>query len=177
MSRDQISKEIQDIYQQIKMTNSEHESQEQWVQSILEKSDQYHYLEGKTKMDLQTNVERILDCYHFLSKSDRESYSKRLKEYRYIDEIPEFIVGRHIRWIQKPNSTSYSLDKNPALTNGGILTDIKFLENGVYLLCKMYGTNRKTRFHQYKLEDYHSFQKISPEEWIVLMANECLIPR
>jgi hypothetical protein len=179
MSREQIAKEMQEIYQQKKQnSNEEQESQEEWIQSILEKTEQYHYLEGKTKTDLQQDIEMILNQNIFLSNNERETFSKRLKEYRYIDEIPDFIVGRHIRWIQNPNSASFSPDKKPVLTNGGILTDIKFRDNGVYLLCKMYdGSRKKTMFHQYKLEDYHSFQKITPEEWIILMANECSVSR
>lgn len=178
MLREQIAKEMQEIYQKTQNPNQEmDESQEEWIQSILEKTGQYHYLEGKTKTDLQEDIETILNQV-FLSNIERETFSKRLKEYRYIDEIPEFVVGRHIRWIQNPNSQSFSPDKKPVLTNGGILTDIKFRDNGVYLLCKMYdGSRRKTMFHQYKIEDYHSFQKISPEEWIILMANEYSISR
>lgn len=130
----------------------------EWIESILENSERYHYLEGKTKKDLQEDIERTLSQIP-LSESERQSYSNRLKDYRYVDEVPEFVVGKHIRWIKKDSLK---------LTNGGILTDIKFLENGIYLLCKMYGN----RFHQYRLEDAYSFQKISPEELVVLIANE-----
>jgi len=159
-------------------TTSEMESQDEWVQSILENTEKYHYLEGKTKTNLQKEIERILIQIPFLSISEKQMYIIRLKEYRYIDEIPDFVIGRHIRWIKKPiideilMTTTYSPEKKPILTNGGILTDIKFLENGVYLLCKTYGQKQKTIFHQYKMEDTYSFQKISPEEWIILMANE-----
>ena len=130
----------------------------EWIETILENSEQYHYLEGKTKNDLQKEVERMLSRIP-LSETERQNYSNRLKEYRYVDEIPELVIGKHIRWMKKDSLK---------LTNGGILSDIKFLENGVYLLCKMYSN----RFHQYRLEDAYSFQKISPEELVILMANE-----
>jgi hypothetical protein len=177
MSNLQIKEKCTEIYDSI-ATHHETETEDEWVQSILENTEKYHYLEGKTKTDLQKEIERILGQIPFLSISEKQIYMTRLKEYRYIDEIPDFVIGRHIRWIKKPMideilmTTTYSPEQKPVLTNGGILTDIKFLENGVYLLCKTYGSNKKQIFHQYKMEDTYSFQKISPEEWILLMANE-----
>ena len=54
-----------------------------------------------------------------LSKKDTKNLLNRLKEYQYVDEVPELIEGRYIRWINITNPD------NIKLTNGGILCEIK----------------------------------------------------
>jgi hypothetical protein len=53
------------------------------------------------------------------------------------------------------------------LTNGGILLDIKVTDDGINILCK----NSMNRFFSYKWDDCLSYQKLSFEEQIILMAN------
>ena len=66
-----------------------------------------------------------------------------------------------VRWIRKNN------DK---LTNGGIVSNIKFLDNGIHILCM----NNQRRFIQYKFDDCYTFQKMTPDEQLIVMAYENL---
>jgi len=81
--------------------------------------------------------------------------------YKYINELNELSSGRHIRWIKHTNNK---------LTNGGILVNFKFLDNGTHLTIM----NMNRRFSQIKFDDCFIFQKLLPEEQIILMAFEHL---
>ena len=52
-----------------------------------------------------------------------------LKEYKFVNEIPDLNYGHYIRWISLKNPS------NIKLTNGGIFCNIK-INNSVSLLCK-----------------------------------------
>ena len=82
----------------------------------------------------------------------------KLAGYKYIDELHELQKGRHIRWIRQAQGS---------LTNGGIVVDIKFLDNGTHVLCM----NSQRRFIQYKFDDCLTFQKLTTEEQICLLAK------
>ena len=93
-------------------------------------------------------------------------YSEKIAEicnkligYRFVDEIHEIHKGKHVRWIR--NTTQ-------KLTNGGIVMDIKFLDNGTQILCM----NSMHRFNQYKFDECLTFQKLSIEEQLILMAYD-----
>jgi hypothetical protein len=53
---------------------------------------------------------------------------------------------------------------------GGIVVDIKFLDNGVHVLC----LNNQRRLIQYKFDGSITFQKLSVDEQLILMAYENL---
>lgn len=84
---------------------------------------------------------------------------KKLLGYRYVDEINELHKGKHVRWIR---------NNSEILTTGGIVVDIKFLDNGTQVLCK----NSMNRFIQYKFDDCITFQKLTTDEQLILMAYE-----
>ena len=85
------------------------------------------------------------------------SIMKSLREYKYIDEIPDLDYGHYIRWISLKNPS------NIKLTNGGTLCDIKVNEQ-VSLLCK----NSANRFFQIKMDQCIIFQKLTEQEKIIL---------
>ena len=90
---------------------------------------------------------------------------EKLKDYRYVSEICELFRGRHIRWIRIFDKEKRIFDSK--MTNGGIVTDIKFLDNGIQIQCK----NARNQFIQFKFDDCLLFQKLTAEECIFLMAN------
>lgn len=79
----------------------------------------------------------------------------KLSEYIYIDLVYKIHKGKQIRWL-----------RNGKLTNGGIVVDIKFLDNGTHILCK----NRE-RFIQYKFDDCVTFQRLSADELLILQLK------
>jgi hypothetical protein len=116
------------------------------------------YLDNKTTSDITSEIQDKLNEIG-LSDDEKELIIVKLKEYRFVDEIHELHKGKMVRWIR--NGTN-------RLTNGGIVTDIKFLDNGVHVLCM----NSQRRFIQYKYDDCYTFQKMNVEEQLILMAYE-----
>ena len=109
----------------------------------------------------------------------------KLAEYRLTDQVFQIYKGRHVRWIRaggcRPPATpclTTSLDlvggrrgatAPCSLTNGGIVVDVKFLDNGTHILCK-----NGLRFIQYKFDDCLTFQKLSVDEQMVLSCYDLL---
>ena len=99
----------------------------------------------------------ISDLY--LTKRDKDTLLKQLKDYQYIDELPDLIEGRYIRWINIINP------HNIKLTNGGILCEIK-IEDYVTLVMK----NKMNRFFQINLDENLIFKKLTDQEKVILYA-------
>ena len=85
---------------------------------------------------------------------------EKLDGYRYVDEINELFRGKYIRWIRHNKKT-------PVLTNGAMVMDIKFLEEGIQILCR----NGANRFIQFKFDECLVFQKLTDEEWMLLSVK------
>jgi hypothetical protein len=132
------------------------------INNLLEsiENEKNDYLENKT---MQTVTDEIFDKIRELGIPETKSRElcNRLIGYRYVDEIHEIHKGKHIRWIRQGTDR---------LTNGGIVVDIKFLDNGTQILTM----NSQRRFIQFKFDDCISFQKLSVEEQLILMAYEHL---
>ena len=94
-----------------------------------------------------------------LSRENLQENLKKLKEYRYVNNINDLNYGSFIRWI---NLTKY--DKL-ILTNGGIVCDIK-INNGIEILCR----NNYNRFFQIKFDENLIFQKLTNQEKIILQV-------
>lgn len=99
----------------------------------------------------------ISDLY--LTKREKVTLLKQLKDYQYIDEFPDLVEGRYIRWINIINPQDIKL------TNGGILCEIK-IEDYVTLVMK----NKMNRFFQINLDENLIFQKLTDQEKIILFA-------
>jgi hypothetical protein len=127
------------------------------INKLLEKveSEKADYLENKTVSSVNDEIYEIISSIGL-----QKSTFDKLMGYRYVDEIHELHKGKHIRWIRK--------SEKPTLTNGGIVTDIKFLENGTQILCM----NSQKRFIQYKFDQCYTFQKLSMEEELILLAYQ-----
>ena len=108
--------------------------------------------------DINKNKEDIIsDLY--LNKREKDLLLKQLKDYQYIDELPDLVEGRYIRWINIIDPY------NIKLTNGGILCEIK-MEDYVTLVMK----NKMNRFFQINLDENLIFQKLTDQEKIILYA-------
>ena len=128
------------------------------LQSIENKKNDY--LDNKTMRDINSDV---FSAIHDLgiSKEHEKLVCEKLIGYRYVDEIHELFKGRHIRWIRM-------YDDEAHLTNGGIVVNVKFTDKGMQVLCK----NPQHRFMQYMFDECLTFQKLSTEEELLLMAYE-----
>jgi hypothetical protein len=99
-----------------------------------------------------------------LSRSVLLDYMKKLKLYKYIDEMNELQYGGFIRWIPLIDPD------NLYLTSGGIICDIKVTDTGVSLVCK----NFAHKHYQLKMDECHIFQKLNGQEQVLLSALDHL---
>lgn len=127
----------------IGMTNSEH----------------MDYLNEKTMDDILNEIQNALTELDINDKTKYIFYSK-LAGYRLIGNIYELHKGKHIRWIRYN-----SPDK---ITNGAIVAEIKFCDNGTHVLCRTI----QNRVFQIKYDDCLIFQKLTTGEQLILMAYE-----
>lgn len=114
------------------------------------------YLDNKTMDDITNDIYEKIEEID-IHKDKKEELYQKLTGYRHVDEIYELHKGKMVRWIRIGNHK---------ITNGGIVTDIKFLNNGIHVLCM----NSQRRFIQYKFDDCYTFQKMTTEEQLILMA-------
>ena len=159
--------EIADIFKQAKRDPSLFSTMD--IENLLatienEKND---YLENKTTGHIASTIMEELEGLG-LTEEEIEPIYIKLLGYRFVDEIHELHKGKNVRWIRRP--TNGQGTNQVRLTNGGIVVDIKFLDAGVQVLC----LNSQQRFIQYKFDECLTFQKLSPEEQLILMAYEHL---
>lgn len=93
-----------------------------------------------------------------LNRETLKSFHKKLKEYRYCENLEDIQFGAYIRWISLKNPD------NIKLTNGGIICDIKSHNDHAIFLLK----NNRNRFFQIKFDECLIFQKITNQEQIIL---------
>lgn len=99
-----------------------------------------------------------------LPKEDLVALHKKLKPYRCVNTLEDLRFGGYVRWISL---------KNPAiikLTNGGIVCDIKELNEDIQVKCK----NKMNMLFQFKMSEVLLFQKLSEQEQVILSALKYL---
>ena len=117
------------------------------------------YINEKTMNDILTAIYDSLKELSIDEIKRNELYNK-LAGYRTIDNIYELHKGKHIRWIRYNNPEK--------ITNGAIVAEIKFCDNGTHVLCKTI----QNRIFQIKYDECLIFQKLTTGEQLVLMAYE-----
>jgi len=115
-----------------------------------------------TKKIIELNL-NILKELH-LDRNTTLDYLKKLKGYRYIDEINDLRYGGYIRWIPISDPSYLPLNKC------GIVCDIHITDNGIYIVCK----NFMHRHFKFKMDECLIFQKLSSQELIILSALDHL---
>ena len=132
---------------------------DQWLESLGERVNEYHYLENKTVASIAEEKERLLDPF-----TDKDKWLQSLLMYRPVYDLQDLRLGYHTRWIREKSPDLF------ILTNGGIAVQTKFLKNGTYVVCK----NGFTMM-QYQLDKCITFQKLSAEEWMILYAQQATV--
>ena len=87
-------------------------------------------------------------------------FHKKLRDYRYCSDLKDIQYGHYIRWVSLKNPDYINL------TNGGILCDIQIINNELHVRCK----NNINRMMQFKFDENIIFQKLSPQEKVILMC-------
>lgn len=125
------------------------------LQSLEKES--HEYLENKS---FKTIAEDIINELYSVSISTNEIpiLCNKLNEYFVIKNIYDFRKSHFIRYIKKGESK---------LHNGGILVNVYKSEKGViYVKLLIFGN----RFITVRLEEYIFFQKLTPDEKIILLS-------
>ena len=99
-----------------------------------------------------------------LERSKLKEMHKKLKDYRYCTDMSDMQYGYYIRWIPLKNP------ENLYLTNGGLLCDMKIVNNQIHIICK----NNRNRIIQFKFDETIIFQKLSPQEKVILSVLDYL---
>lgn len=117
-------------------------------------------LDNKTISKMKNDILQKLG----LNRKQLKEFHTKLKDYRYVDELPDLKCGRFIRWIdiRKPN--------NIKLTNGSIICDIKIENDSIAVVCKNY----MNRHYQFDMSNMLIFQKLTEQERIILSALDYL---
>jgi hypothetical protein len=115
-----------------------------------------------TKKIMEMNL-KILKELHL----DRETtliYLKKLKGYRYIDEINDLKYGAFIKWIPITDPNYLPLN------NCGIICEINITDDGILIKCK----NFMHRHYTFKMDECLIFQKLTSQEHIIINALDHL---
>jgi len=127
------------------------------VDELLESlnDDKYDYIQDKTLSELNDEIYEIGEEENI----EPEIIQKLLNNYRYVDDFSNVHIGKHTRWIRKSDHK---------LTNGSILLNMDFMEDGTQLLLK----NTMQRFMRIKWDQCIVFQKLTPEEYLIACCNQ-----
>ena len=114
------------------------------------------YLENKTMSGIaQLVYEKIVE----IGVEDVAGIFAKLVGYRLVDEIHELHKGKHVRWLREDTKK---------LTAGGMVVNIKFTDTGTHVVIK----NQQHRFIQYRFDETATFQKMTAEEQLIVLAYE-----
>ena len=133
---------------------------ETWLQenSI---DDDYNYLENKTLSIIREEMKESMNNLCCVSFATREDYKTRLEGWRKIEDMRDFKRGKHIRFIHKMTGK---------MTNAMIALDLKFNKTGTTVMSRY--INGGPIALQHSFDNNFIYQKITPEEYMVLLANQ-----
>jgi hypothetical protein len=101
-----------------------------------------------------------------LERKEALDIMKKIKGYKYVDELNDLKYGTYLRWIPiiDPN--------NIYITKGALFCEYKIKDDGIYLICKNFGYSNK--HFQIKLDENLVFQKLTDQEQVLLSALDHL---
>jgi hypothetical protein len=158
-----MDKELAKIYKEAKQDPSLISTMDPNVLLSKMNKEKHSYLDDKTNAEIMNELKQSLDDEYgdSLPKIEKIQIVKRLIGYRVVDELDALHFGKHTRWIQK-------YQDKVKLTNGGILLNTIFTNEGINLVIKLWnGTVIQVRF-----DDCLVYQKLSYDEQIILMASD-----
>lgn len=119
----------------------------------LDEKNLLYLTSGKIKQ-IKNNILQKL----YLSREELLDFHKKLKDYKFIDELDEIKIGGYIRWINLINKD------NIKLTNGGLIIDLKNSDDDIIIICK----NSTNRVFSLKMNNCFIFQKLNQQEKILI---------
>ena len=123
------------------------------LEFILENDN--HTILNKTYYKIKNDKNDILQKLN-LPRCKLKDIMNKLKDYRYIDELSDIVIGNYCRWINLNN-------EEIKLENGGFSTNLNISENGPLLCIKTF-----KKFININANNILLFQKINNQEKILL---------
>lgn len=117
-----------------------------------------HILSLTTEKIMKTKV-GIVDELP-ISQEEKIALIQKLNGYRYVDEIHELKNGAFLRWIDMRD-----ID-NIVLVSGAFFCEIIFTDDNSCMRMR----NIRGRYFELKMDDVILFQKLSPQEKVLLSA-------
>ena len=105
----------------------------------------------------------VLQKLH-LEKESLKQMHKSLKLYRYVDTLDALHYGAYVRWITLTDP------EHIQLRNGGIICDMKVIQDSVHIKVK----NNMNRMFQFNMNEVFVFQKLNPQEQVILKAMKLM---
>ena len=99
-----------------------------------------------------------------ISGEQLKDYHKKLKTYRFVDELDDIKFGSYIRWINLTNPESIKL------CNGGIVVSMTMSNDDICLTCR----NNRNRLFKLKMNNVMIFQKMTHSELLLLQVMDYL---
>ena len=130
------------------------------IDELLE-STKHDYLENETPESIIQSVFENLVTLP-ISKETLSEYCHKLVEYRFVDELYQLHKGKHVRWIR--------LNAPNKLLVGGTVVDVRFMDDGVNVLCRLHGG----KFMQYRFDQCVTFQKLTDDEQLILSVSSAI---
>ena len=163
MLSDDETEDYHDLIRTVKKEekrDTQQEDLEEWMDELLENSQvNYDYLEGKTILEFQSEIERLL---FRVNPEYVEKYKEPLKDFRYVDNICDLRHGCFVRWLSRT--------KKKKIARGGKFIGIRFSANHT-LLMVVIQMGRSRRIISYSMGNFYTFQRLTTEESMILMAN------
>ncbi len=119
----------------------------------------------QSKSQIKGIINDVLQRLHIKGKKLREIH-KKLKDYKYVDEVCSLQPGAYLRWIDITKQDN----KDMNLTTGAFLLNVRFTETGVNLVCKKYGKYML----ELQLEKIVLFQRLTVQEQTILAVMDFL---
>ncbi len=132
------------------------------LMDALDNEDNEGIINLTSKKILEMNLNVIKELH--LDKPTTLNYLKKLKGYRYVDELNELKYGGFIRWIPITDPNYLPLHYC------GMICDIKITDNGVIITCK----NFMHRHYTFKMDECLIFQKLTSQEQVIIYALDHL---
>ena len=130
--------------------------------NALDNNDNENILNFTTRKIMELNLKILKEL--MLNKETTILYLKKLKGYKYVDEINVLKCGMFVRWIPIVDPD------NITLTHCGIVCDIKITDDGIIIICK----NFMHRHYTFKMDEVLIFQKLTGQEMVILSALDHL---
>jgi hypothetical protein len=125
-------------------------------------NDSLFNLNTEKLMEMNLNILKELQ----LPRDETLDLLKKLKTYKYVDEMNELKYGTYLRWIPLNNP------ENITLTKGAIFCEIKITDDGVFIICKNLGF--RSNHFRIKMDECLIFQKLTSQELVLISALDHL---